>query len=81
MSFQLLSETKPKARKPYACIWCTEKIQVGEVHIHQASKYDGDFQDHRWHPECWSAAVKDFKESGEEDFPANAFKRGTNAEA
>lgn len=77
MSYQLICETKPKARKEYPCIWCVEKIQKGEVHIHEISKYCGDLQDHRWHPECRLAATKFFHESKEEEFEPGVCKRGS----
>lgn len=77
MSYQLLSETSPKARKEYACIWCVENIYKGDVHIHEVSTYDGDFQDHRWHEECKTAADKYFCEYGEEEFLPHGCKRGS----
>ena len=81
MSYILLSETEPKARKEYHCIWCPEKIAKGEKHVHESSKYDGDFQDHRWHLECRKAADEFFREHGEEGFMPHSCKRGTNDEA
>lgn len=81
MSYLLLSETKPVARKEYRCIWCPEKILKGEKHLHERSKYDGRFQDHRWHPECREAADLFFREYGEEHFFPHDCKRGTSEEA
>lgn len=81
MDYQLISETKPKARKEYACVWCVEKIKKGEIHVHETSTYCGDFQDHRWHPECKEAAARYFTESHESEFLPNAYKRGSNEEA
>lgn len=81
MSYLLLSETKPVARKEYRCIWCPEKILKGEKHIHESSKYDGDFQDHRWHMECKKAADSFFRENDECEFEPHYFKRGTTEEA
>lgn len=52
MSYVLLRSRWPKARKPYRCIWCGESIAVGDKHRYEISKYDGAFQNHRWHPEC-----------------------------
>jgi hypothetical protein len=77
MSYQLISESKPKARKEHACIWCNEKILKGETYIHEVSKYEGDLQNHHWHPECQTACEKFFKEWGEWEFPPGEFKRGT----
>lgn len=81
MSYQLLSETEPVARKEYRCIWCPELILKGEKHVHESSKYDGDFQDHRWHLECKKAADGFFRKCGDGEFMPHACKRGTNEEA
>lgn len=80
MSYQLLSKTEPKARKNHKCIWCGELIEVGLVHVHESSKFEGDFQDHRWHPECWTAAGEFFAINGEDYFMPGEFKRGTMEE-
>ena len=80
MSYQLLSETEPRARKEYSCIWCSEKIRKGEKHVHESSKNDGDFQDHRWHMECRTAADLFFCTSWEEEFTPHDHKRGTDEE-
>jgi hypothetical protein len=55
MSYTLLSETRPKARKQHVCVWCGEKIEVGETYLHEKSVYDGSMQDHKWHIECEKA--------------------------
>lgn len=81
MSYQLLSERNPVAQKEYRCIWCPEKILKGEKHIHQFSKYDGNFQDQRWHLECKKAADEFFRIYSEEEFDPHSFKRGTCQEA
>lgn len=52
MSWDLISDTRPVARKNYKCIWCGEKIPIGEKHVHTISNYCGDFQNHRFHNEC-----------------------------
>ncbi len=80
MSYELISQTNPKARKDHDCIWCREKILKGEVYIYELSKYDG-LQSHHWHPECQEAACKEFKESGEEEFMAHGYERGATNEA
>jgi hypothetical protein len=78
MSFNLISMTKPKAKKIHRCIWCSEKIQIGEVHIKQISSYGSDFQSMRWHPECLDAFEKDYAETHEDEIYPHACKRGTN---
>jgi hypothetical protein len=78
--YQEISITNPKSRKEYRCIWCPEKILKGESHVHEVCKYEGDFQDHRWHQECWDAARKFFNENDESEFEPNSFKRGSTVE-
>lgn len=77
MSYQLLSLTRPTARKQYRCIWCPEDILTGEVHVNEFSVYCGEPQDLRWHPECYEASRKYFSESGEEEFSPHENKRGS----
>jgi hypothetical protein len=81
MSYQLLSETTPVARKQYSCMWCVERIKIGEKHVHEVSKYDGEFQDHRWHPECLDVCREYILESGEDTFEAHECKRGSQEHA
>lgn len=52
MSYTLLSQTKPTARKDHRCIWCGEAIPRGTQYIAERSVYDNEFQNHHWHPEC-----------------------------
>lgn len=80
MSYQQLSKTSPKARKEYSCIWCSEKILIGETHIKEVGEYEGDFQSNRWHPECHNAAQMYFEENGEDCFEAYENKRGSTEE-
>lgn len=66
MSYDLLREHRPKARKDYKCIWCGEPIPKGSEHYHEISIYCGEFQNHRWHFEC----IDYFHTLGEEEFSA-----------
>jgi hypothetical protein len=52
MSYTLLSETKPIARKDHRCIWCGQRIPKGEQYVAERSVFDGDMQNHHWHNEC-----------------------------
>ena len=52
MSYTLLSETRPVARKDHRCIWCGQKITKGEQYINEHSVFDGEMQNHHWHDEC-----------------------------
>ncbi len=54
-----LSSERRKAAKQHVCIWCGEKIEAEEEYIREASIYDGCFQDHKWHPECYDESVED----------------------
>ena len=73
-----LSETEPVARKEHRCIWCPEKILKGERHLKEASLYQGDFQNHRWHMECRRAATSYFSDHNNDgEFESHEFKRGT----
>jgi hypothetical protein len=69
VSYQLIHESFPVARKPHRCIWCGEAILKGEKHRHEISKYD-ELQDFRWHLECARAAQDNFRSSFEEEFSA-----------
>lgn len=77
MSYQLISKTLPKARKEYPCIWCSEKILIGEIHLKEVGEFEGDFQSNRWHEECHNAAQMYFNESGENEFTPYENKRGS----
>lgn len=81
MSYTLFSSTTPRARKEYPCIWCVDKIQRGEVHVHCVGSYDGEFQDQRWHHDCFKVANQYFRESGEDCFSAHECKRGSTEHA
>lgn len=52
MSYTLLKETYPKARKRHVCIWCGEKIEQDEIYRREKSVFDGGIQDHKWHLNC-----------------------------
>lgn len=59
LTYQLIRESTPVARKPHRCIWCGEAILVGVKHWHEISKYDV-LQNHRWHQECREASCEYF---------------------
>lgn len=69
MSYVLMSESTPKARKRYCCIWCGQHIEKGVVHRHEKSIYDGRWQNHRFHLECVKAATEHHRKYGEEFEP------------
>lgn len=64
MSFTLLSERTPKARKMYDCDWCGEFIEKGEKYFAYTGVMNGDFQYTKMHLECGDAMNRDIKDSG-----------------
>src|SRR5690348_8752902 len=68
MGYTLLSKTDPVARKDHRCIWCGQRIPKGEGYINERSIYDGDMQNHHWHPECWEASKEEFSRECEWEF-------------
>jgi len=67
MSYELLSSSRPIARKDHRCIWCGQKIEKGTKYRSEQSVFDGEFQNHHWHEECDRAAQEYFR-YGEEEF-------------
>jgi len=80
MSYTLFSDFTHRAKKPHKCIWCAEPIEVKSFYKREKSVYDGHFQDHKWHEECFDAAQRYFAEYHEEEFDPHSFKRGTAEE-
>ena len=52
MTYHLFEEKTVKSAKRHRCIWCGERIEIGQTYTREKSTYDGHFQDHKWHPEC-----------------------------
>lgn len=77
MSYSLLRLTQPKARKEHACMWCREPIRKGRTYTRESSVFEGNMQDHAWHPECYTAAQKWFRETGEDSFDPHEHARGS----
>lgn len=70
MSYVLLSQTEPIARKDHCCIWCGEIIAKGEKYTAERSVYDGEMQNHHWHTECLKACqIENFREAEYEFMP------------
>jgi hypothetical protein len=68
MSYALLDETFPIARKKHRCIWCGQPVEIGEKYRREKSVYDGNMQDFKWHLECHEGAREHFRH--EEEFDA-----------
>ena len=69
MTYQLLHENRPRARKRHTCIWCGEDIEKGEQYHYEQSIYDGNFQNHHWHLECQQIAVDEWFPDDEQFMP------------
>ena len=80
MSYEQIAKTHPVARRAHICIWCPEPIDKGTKHVHEISKYEGEFQDMRWHAECLDAAHKYFKVEDSAEFEPHAHNRGALSE-
>jgi hypothetical protein len=54
---EVLSSSKPKARKTHICDWCGGEINKGEIYENQFCKYDGVYI---WknHIRCYEIASK-----------------------
>ena len=85
MSYQLIAEDERIARKAHQCVWCPEPIAKGERYYDERSKYEGDFQYHKWHPECRDALMARLKQQKgcyyDEGFAPHAQNRGSMEEA
>lgn len=57
---RILGTTNPVAARPHKCIWCGQQIDKGEKHTRQAVDMNREFQDNRYHNECFEAAVSDW---------------------
>jgi hypothetical protein len=75
MSYELIRESFPVARKRHRCIWCGEGINAGVKHRHEVSSFDGNLQDHRWHLECDDDAKDYFDEGNGPEFSAYSNER------
>lgn len=67
MSYTLLSDSWPTARKEHRCIWCGDPIKVGQTYRKEQSIFDGQFQHHKWHKECDEESCEYFA-GGHEEF-------------
>lgn len=80
MSFTFLSVDLRVARKEHRCIWCPEKILVGDRYQDVRCIYEGDFQANKYHPECKFACEEIARREGPFDFSEHQFKRGSTEE-
>lgn len=69
MSYRLLGEFRPIARKAHKCIWCGEAITAGERYLRERSVCENGMQNFAWHFACNNVAQNDFK-NGDCEFTA-----------
>lgn len=82
MSYKLIRELTPRARKDHQCVWCGEKIFAGHTYLFERSVFDGRYQNHRWHFECATAAKREAKaEGGEITFDLHCNPRPEHAKS
>jgi hypothetical protein len=74
MSYALLSEATPRARKEHHCNYCGEKILIGEQYYRETSVYDGNMQDIPMHLECERA--EKIEHAGEGEYERDPFEGG-----
>jgi hypothetical protein len=75
MSYALLSETFPVAKKRHRCIWCGQHIEPGEKYRRERSVYDGSMQDFAWHPECADDQQEGLRSGDDAEFIAYSAER------
>jgi hypothetical protein len=68
MGYVLLSESCPKARKDYMCIWCGQKIIKGDVYYRRSGAWEGSVATDQWHPECNQASVESARINHDDEF-------------
>ena len=59
----------PVAGKNHRCTWCDEPIRKGEQHHFRTGRYQGEWRNERYHPECFGAMRK--MEPGDEFVPGD----------
>ena len=69
MSYTLISETTPVAKKAHTCIWCGEPIIPGQRYVRERSVYEGEPQNYKWHAECRADALECIREGDDEFLP------------
>jgi hypothetical protein len=80
MSWTLLSETRPIARKSHRCIWCGQGIAPGEQYLNVRGVYEGDMQNQHWHPECAQAQQQEGRETDDWEFESHSNERPPQAQ-
>jgi hypothetical protein len=76
----LLSQRTRTAHVEHECIWCPDKITIGERYLSQAVKDDEEFWFNKFHPECFEAFLSCWKETDGEIWPHES-KRGSTEHA
>lgn len=76
MSYEFMVSKQQKARKEHQCIWCPEKIAIGEIYVREFGFCDGSVQCNCWHPECRYAFSEYSHQTGENEIYPHESKRG-----
>jgi hypothetical protein len=61
MSWTHLSDTRPRARKPYRCYLCARTIPAGDVHVCRTGRDEDGVSTARMHVAC-EARTRDWGE-------------------
>jgi hypothetical protein len=80
---EILTDSTATARKTHKCVWCAEKIEVGQQYHQQSGIFDREPFRCRYHNECYAAMQELFKldrYAVEDGFSEGSFKRGTYME-
>ena len=77
----ILRKTITTAKKKHFCIWCGEKIKIGEKYLRCIDVSDGDFQSNSFHFECNLACNRDAFVAEEGFFPYTFYRGMTESEA
>lgn len=72
-----LKDTKHKARKEHKCIWCGEKILIGETYSYSVGIFCGEFYSNKMHLDCNKVCCSPENDYCCDGFEAYSYKRGS----
>ena len=71
---EFVTYRQPVARKEYVCDLCNGKIMVGEKHVYQAGKFDGEFFSVRLHRACNAVIDEYCRDTGYGEYDEDAIE-------